>query len=109
MVNTDNKQKDINASLPDSRPALTMAGIFKALGEPNRLRIVQLLRSGELCAGDIARLLKIDQSALSHQLKILKYHGIVISRKDGIYHWYSLENPCVRELLDLMDQHLVHC
>ncbi|BFN38356.1 ArsR/SmtB family transcription factor [Fidelibacter multiformis] len=86
-----------------------MAGIFKALGDPGRLQIVRLLRTGELCAGEIAQILHTDQSTLSHQLKILKFHGIVLSRKDGKYHRYSLDNACVRELLDLMDQHLVNC
>ncbi|MDK2975812.1 MAG: hypothetical protein PWP06_287 [Candidatus Marinimicrobia bacterium] len=86
-----------------------MAEIFKALSDPGRLQIARLLRSGELCASDIAQILQIDQSSLSHQLKILKFHDIVISRKDGKYHRYSLNNACVRELLDLMDKYLVNC
>ena len=65
--------------------------IFKALGDENRLRIVELVaQSGEICACDLLDEFDITQPTLSHHMKILKSCGLVNSRKDGRWHHYSI-------------------
>ena len=64
---------------------------FHALSEPIRIKIIELLNNaGELCVGDIARRLEINQSKLSFHLKILNQSGLVITRREGRYIYYSL-------------------
>ena len=67
------------------------ARIFKALGDENRLQILELLRSGEKCACKLLEELQISQPTLSHHMKILCDAGIVIGRKEGKWMHYSID------------------
>ena len=67
-----------------------MVAIFKALGDPNRIRILKLLHDGEKCACKLLDELNIGQSTLSHHMKILCDAGIVIGRKEGKWMHYSI-------------------
>ncbi|MFO7734928.1 MAG: metalloregulator ArsR/SmtB family transcription factor [bacterium] len=95
--------------IPDIKECEKVADVFKALSDPARLRVVRLLTGGELCSGEIAETLKIDNTTASHQLRNLKKWGIISSRKDGRYIIYSIENECVLKLLKLVDEHLDNC
>ncbi len=64
--------------------------VFKAFCDENRLRILQLLRSGEMCACNLQDVLTISQSTLSHHMKILLESGLVASRKSGKWTYYHL-------------------
>lgn len=68
------------------------ARIFKALGDENRLQILELLRSGEKCACKLLEELQISQPTLSHHMKILCDAGIVIGRKEGKWMHYSIDS-----------------
>lgn len=74
----------------DDRKYQEAADCFKALGEPNRLKIVDMLTDGELCACNILDELKISQPTLSHHMKVLCDRGLVKSRKEGKWMHYSL-------------------
>lgn len=69
---------------------LDNVNIFKALSDETRLKIVDMLSCGELCACDILNLVEISQSTLSYHMKILTDCGLVVGRKDGSWVRYSL-------------------
>ena len=66
------------------------AFIFKALSDENRIRILELLRNGEMCACKLLEELKVTQPTLSHHMKILCDSGIVVSRREGKWIHYSV-------------------
>jgi len=73
--------------------------IFKALSDPNRLRMVRMLMEGELCVCELENILGISQSNISHQLRILRGAGLVKDRREGKWVFYSLEdNPYLKVL-----------
>lgn len=74
---------------------LRLSEIFKTLGDPTRLRIINTLLSGEMCVCDLSAVLGMDHSAVSHQLRLLKDRRIVKLRKDGKIAYYSLDDEHV--------------
>lgn len=78
--------------------------VFKALSDPNRLRIVGMLRGGELCACRILEELEISQPTLSHHMSILVKCGLVNVRKEGLWSHYSLNPPKIAELKRFFDE-----
>lgn len=72
--------------------------IFKALGDDNRLYILHLLQTGEVCACKLLDKMQVGQSTLSHHMKILCDSGLVISRKDGKWVHYSLNKKLFSRL-----------
>ena len=74
------------------------AALFKALSDPNRLMIVELLSCGELCACRILERFRITQPTLSHHMKTLCGCGLVTQRKEGRWMYYSLNNEKIRLL-----------
>jgi ArsR family transcriptional regulator len=72
-----------------------LSQIFKTLGDPTRLRIINTLLSGEMCVCDLSAVLGMDSSAVSHQLRLLKDRRIVKLRKDGKIAYYSLDDDHV--------------
>lgn len=82
-----------------------LAETFKILGDGTRIKILQLLVNQEMCVCDIAAALSMGQSAISHQLRVLRSARLVKFRKDGKEAWYSLDDDHV---VDLMHQGLEH-
>lgn len=78
------------------------ASIFQALSHPTRIAIVELLRDGELPAGALQERLGIEQANLSQHLTTLRSRRIVVNRKEGNQVFYSLRNPVLAEVLDIM-------
>ena len=76
--------------------------IFQALAHPTRIAILEALRDGELAAGAIQEQLGIEQANLSQHLAILRSRQIVAHRKEGNQVFYSLRNPVLVEVLDIM-------
>ncbi len=74
--------------------------VLKALGDENRLKIMDLLKDGELCAGDILENLHIGQSTLSHHMKILCDSEIVSSRKESRWVFYTINQEVLGLLID---------
>jgi ArsR family transcriptional regulator len=77
--------------------------IFKALSDETRLRIVNLLTTGELCVCDIMSILDISQPKASRHLAYLKYSGLVESRREGLWMHYSLKSDLDKGILALID------
>jgi ArsR family transcriptional regulator len=78
------------------------ASIFQALSHPTRIAILEVLRDRELSARAIQEKLGVEQANLSQHLAILRNHQIVANRKDGNQVFYSIRNPVLVEVLDLM-------
>ena len=79
------------------------ANVLKAIAEPTRLQIVDMLSCGELCACIILEKFHITQPTLSHHMKILCESGIVVPRKDGKWTHYSLSEQRLNEIRDFMN------
>ncbi len=85
--------------LLDGLTATHVAEIFAALSDPTRVRLVSALGGGELCVCDIAATLGMSQSAISHQLRLLRTLQLVKNRRDGRIVYYSLADDHVAQLL----------
>ena len=83
-----------------------LADVFKVLGDPTRLRILRVLMNQEVCVRDIADELGMGQSAVSHQLRILRDARLVQFRRDGKTVYYSLAEAHVFTLLDVGLEHV---
>jgi ArsR family transcriptional regulator len=77
------------------------AELFKALGHPVRIRILELLRTGEMTVSELQAQLEIDPSSVSQQLAVLRNRQLVAGRKQGTSVYYSAVDPQVYELLDV--------
>ena len=78
------------------------AGVFKALSDPNRLLIIEMLQNGELCACELLENLHISQSTLSHHMKTLCEAEIVNCRREGKWMHYSLSSKGIKEAYRLL-------
>ena len=96
---------EIKNNLEGEKNIEILATIFKAMGEPTRLKIIYVLSKSSLCVCDIASLLDMTQSAISHQLRILRDLNLVKSRREGKLVIYSLDDEHV---LGIFEQGLVH-
>jgi len=85
--------------MPDDLTLNEVADTFKLLGDLTRVRIIQALSASELCVCDLAALLGMTASAISHQLRLLRAHSIVRFRKDGKIAYYSLDDLHVQRLV----------
>jgi len=106
-VDPDNVEQ-VLGSLMEEDDIVDMSEIFKLLGDPSRLRIVSALRIKELCVGDLAEIMEISQSGVSHQLRLLKKNRIVKTRRDGKMIYYSLDDDHIGQLIDVAFDHAVH-
>ena len=84
-----------------------IAELFKAFGDTTRVRILSLLLHRELCVGDIADALELSQSAISHQLRILKQMHLIKFRREGKNAVYSLADDHVRTILEMGLEHVM--
>jgi len=106
-VNPENVELVRSSRLEDG-VILDVAQIFKVLGDPTRIRIVEALRIRELCVGDLAALMEISQSGVSHQLRVMKQERIVKSRREGKMIYYSLDDAHIEALIDIAIEHVTH-
>lgn len=95
-------------SLPDQIITTDLADFFKIFGDYTRIRLLFALESSELCVHDLSLILGMQPSAVSHQLKILRYHKVVSKRKEGKNVYYSLKDRHISEILMMGYDHLSH-
>ena len=105
FVNTANVATTI-ACLKSDETYQRLAETFKALGDPTRAKIVHLLDRGELCVCDIQEILEMSQSAVSHQLRVLRNLRLVKYRKAGRAVYYSLDDEHITALFDQCLKHV---
>ena len=92
----------------DDTTSLRLAEIFKVLGDPTRIKLLALLSASEMCVCDIADALQMGQSAISHQLRVLRTARLVKFRKEGKEAWYSLDDDHVVKLMNQGLEHVLH-
>ena len=85
--------------MPDDEKLYDLAELFKVFGDSTRIKILYALFEAELCVCDIAQLLGLTQSAVSHQLRVLKNSRLVKFRRDGKTVFYSLADDHVRKII----------
>ncbi len=86
--------------IPKNEELEEMSDIFKSIADPTRLKILFLLRNGELCVCEIFEALDKSQSTVSHHLHILKKENIINGRKEGKWIYYTLNNPQILEIIN---------
>lgn len=97
---------EVKKSLPTDEMLSDLADLFKLFGDTTRIKILYLLFEKELCVCDIAALLNMTQSAISHQLKVLKSYKLIKYRRNGKTVFYSLADNHVRTIIAQGTEHL---
>ena len=92
--------------MPSEDVLINLAEAFKVFGDSTRIRILFCLFENEMCVNDIAEVLDYTQSAISHQLRILKNAGLVTSRREGKQILYSLSDNHVRTIIGQGMEHI---
>ena len=98
--------EQVRALLPADETLYDLAELFKIFGDATRIRILLVLFQSEVCVYDLAKLLNMTQSAISHQLRLLKQARLVKSRREGKIVFYSLADSHVRTMLDQGMEHI---
>ena len=98
--------KVVSEKMPDEDKLYDLAELFKIFGDSTRIRILYLLFQSEMCVCDIAQLLGMTQSAISHQLQVLKKSKLVKYRRQGKTVFYSLADAHVRTIIGQGMEHI---
>lgn len=98
---------EVIAKLPDEELLYDVAELFKVFGDSTRVRIICALFESEMCVCDIATVLNMTQSAISHQLRVLKQARLVKYRRDGKTVYYSLADDHIQNIFDQAFEHIM--
>lgn len=98
--------KIVNETMPEETELYDLAELFKVFGDSTRIRILFVLFEAEVCVCDLAEALHMTQSAISHQLRILKQNKLVNSRREGKSIFYSLADGHVRTIIAQGREHI---
>ena len=102
----ENVVQDVLRRMPEEELLYDLAEFFKVFGDSTRIRILYALKENELCVCDIANLLDLTQTAVSHQLRVLKSSKLVKARRSGKTVFYSLDDDHIHSILDMGIHHL---
>ena len=97
----------VRQQMPEEAPVYEVSELFKVFGDSTRSRMICALRLEEMCVCDLAALLNMTQSAISHQLRILRSSRLVKSRKQGRVVYYSLDDAHIGEIFSLAFTHIM--
>ena len=100
------KGRLVNETMPDENELYDLAELFKVFGDSTRIRILYVLFEAEVCVCDLAQALNMTQSAISHQLRILKQNKLVKNRREGKSIFYSLADDHVRSIIAQGREHI---
>ena len=96
----------VNEQMPQEETLYDLAELFKIFGDSTRIKILYVLFESEMCVCDIAQLLNMTQSAISHQLRLLKQSKLVKNRREGKTVFYSLADGHVRTIINQGMEHV---
>ena len=96
----------VKAAMPGEDTLLDLSELFKLFGDSTRIKILYCLFANEMCVCDIATLLQMSQSAISHQLAVLKRSKLIASRREGKTVFYALADDHVRTIVDQGIEHV---
>ena len=106
VMDHENTIKELSECMPNEEILYDLAELFRVFGDSTRIKIMYTLFESELCVNDIAEVLDMTQSAVSHQLRVLKANKLVKFRRDGKSIIYSLDDDHVRSILALGMEHV---
>ena len=98
--------KIVEEKMPPEEELYDLAELYKVFGDSTRIRILFVLFEAEVCVCDLAAALNMTQSAISHQLKVLRDNNLVKFQKKGKHAYYSLADDHVKEILDVALEHI---
>lgn len=98
--------RQVTEDMPPDEMLYDLAELFKVFGDSTRIRILYALFEAELCVGDMAQLLGLSQTAVSHQLRVLKTNKLVRCRREGKSIFYSLADDHVRRIINQGLEHV---
>ena len=96
-----------NREIPDLDMLFELADLFKVFGDSTRLRIMYAISDGELSVLSIAETLGMEQSTISHQLRVLRNNKLVRARREGKQIYYSLDDDHVKKIIEMGIDHLM--
>jgi DNA-binding transcriptional ArsR family regulator len=96
------------AALPDAELVQAVAEMFATLGDPTRVRLLYALRRGELCVRDLALAVSVSESAVSHQLRVLRDRRLVRTRREGNAIYYAIDDTHLAALFREAEHHADH-
>lgn len=100
--------EQVKKNMPKDQDVDQVVSFYKVLGDKTRLRILYALKEQEMCAGDIAVLLDMTKSAVSHQLAVMRNMHQIKSRREGKNVFYSLDDEHIVDILEEALVHMVH-
>ncbi len=99
---------DVLHSMPSDKTFLNLAELYKLIGDTTRCRILFALDKNEMCVCDIANVLNMTKSAVSHQLAVLRKSNIVKCRRSGKEVYYTLDDDHINKLFEIGLEHIYH-
>jgi len=105
IIHTERIETARKSSLP-AKDHDKLVNLFKAMGDPTRLKILFALASGEMCVCDLAAFLDITESAVSHQLRMLRQLYLVANRREGPILYYRLNDQHIEQLISIGLDHV---
>lgn len=96
----------VRSNMPSEESLYDIAELFKVFGDTTRIKIICALFEAEMCVCDIAKLLNMTQSAISHQLRVLKQARLVKYRRDGKIVYYSLDDEHIKHIFNQGLEHI---
>lgn len=102
-----NEVEKVKETLINEETLYDVAELFKAFADTTRIKIISVLKEEELCVGAISELINVSQSAVSHQLRVLKNSKIVKPRREGKQMYYSLDDEHIKKIYDMGLEHIV--
>lgn len=97
---------EVNQKMPEEEKLYDLADFFKVFGDSTRIKILYVLMCSEMCVCDLAQVLNMTQSAISHQLRIIKQMDLVKNRRDGKTIFYSLSDDHIKDILSKGLEHI---
>jgi DNA-binding transcriptional ArsR family regulator len=107
LIIHDEIVKKVQENMPQEDNLYDLAELFKVFGDSTRIKIIWALFESEMCVCDIAYLLNMTQSAISHQLRVLKAARLVRYRKSGKVVYYSLDDSHINQIFKLGMEHIL--
>ncbi|MEE1236448.1 MAG: metalloregulator ArsR/SmtB family transcription factor [Turicibacter sp.] len=104
----ENAIQKVKPKMPSDDDLLKLSDLYKAMGDLTRIRIISALVHSEMCVCDLAALLEMTQSAISHQLRVLRQTHLVSYRKEGKVVYYSLDDDHIKMLYEQGLVHVLH-
>lgn len=104
---SENQNEKINSEIPDIEVLFELADLFKVFGDSTRLRIMVTISDNEMSVLNIAETLNMEQSTISHQLRVLRQNKLVRVRREGKQIYYSLDDDHVKKIIDMGLDHIL--